>query len=155
MSETERPEASIPLAQERVTVEKRRVETGRVRIRSVVDEKLVRVAEDLEQDDVRIEHVPINREVTEPPRTREEDGVLIVPIFEEVVIVEKRLMLKEELHIHRNHKRERVESAVRLKTMHVEVERAAVPVATESGPGEAVRPVAKLRRKERLTDRRK
>jgi uncharacterized protein (TIGR02271 family) len=123
MTESDRPETSIPLVQEHVTVDKRVVETGRVRIHSVIDEKLVRVSEELERDDVTIERVPVNREVTELPRSREENGVLIVPILEEVVVVEKRMMLKEELHIHRDPKRERVDEAVRLRSMRAEVER--------------------------------
>ena len=132
MGAPERPEGSIPLVQERVTLDKRVVETGRVRIRSVVDEKLFRVAEDLERDDVSIERIAVNREVTEPPRTREEDGVLIVPILEEVVVIQKRLFLKEELRITRNRKRQRVEEAVRLESMHAEVERLA-PLGTVEG----------------------
>jgi uncharacterized protein (TIGR02271 family) len=123
MNPTEDQESSIPLAQEQLTISKRVIETGKVRVRSVVDEKLVRVNEELERDDVVLERVAVGREVTEPPPTREENGVLIVPILEEVVVIEKRLMLKEELHIRRNRKRERVEEAVRVKSMHAEVER--------------------------------
>lgn len=160
MGAPERPEGSIPLVQERVTLDKRVVETGRVRIRSVVDEKLFRVAEDLERDDVSIERVAVNREVTEPPRTREEDGVLIVPILEEVVVVQKRLFLKEELRIRRNRKRQRVEEAVRLKSMHAEVERLAPAATAASGlrnktPDQPAHRAPGLRRKERLGDRRK
>ncbi len=130
MSDSDKREASLPLVEEQVTVGKRVVETGKVRIRSIVDEKLLRVAEELERDDVTIERVAVNREVTDPPATREEDGVLIVPVLEEVVVVEKRLVLKEELRIHRNRKRERIEEAVRLKSMRAEVERVPSPDAT-------------------------
>ena len=125
MNDADKPEASIPLVEEHVTVDKRLLETGKVRIRSVVDEKLVRVSEELERDDVTIERVAVNREVTEPPRTREENGVLIVPLLEEVVVVEKRLVLKEELHVRRNPKRERVDESVRLRAMRAEVDRVA------------------------------
>jgi uncharacterized protein (TIGR02271 family) len=153
MRKSATPEASIPLVAENVTVDKRSVETGRVRIRTVVDERLARVAADLERDDVRIERVAVNREVSEPPQIREEDGVLIVPVLEEVIVVEKRLVLKEELHVHRSREREHVEEAVRLKAMRAEVQR--VPPA---GAEPESRPVARsprLRRKEPLTDRRK
>jgi uncharacterized protein (TIGR02271 family) len=140
-------ESSIPLVQEHVTVDKRVVETGRVRIRSVVDEKLVRVSEELERDDVTIERVPVNREVTEMPRSREENGVLIVPILEEVVVVEKRMMLKEELHIRRDPKRERVEEAVRLRSMRAEVERVTPPdEPPNSGYEDTLEPHSNLRR---------
>ena len=115
MIEREATSAALPLVQEQLSIEKRTVETGKVRIRTVVEEKLARVAEDLERDDVTIERVPVNREVTEVPQIREADGVLIVPVLEEVVFVEKRLVLKEELHIRRNRKRERFEQAVQLK----------------------------------------
>jgi stress response protein YsnF len=159
MSDPERSEASIPLVQERVVIEKHVVETGRVRIRSVVDEKLFRVAEELERDDVSIERVEVNREVTTLPQTREEDGVLIVPIIEEVVVLQKRLILKEELRIHRNRKRERLDHAVRLKSMRAEVERVPAPPA-ESGPEReptrgSVARSSGLRRKERLSNPRK
>jgi uncharacterized protein (TIGR02271 family) len=157
MTESSDRDAAIPLVQEQLAIDKRAVETGRVRIRTVVDEKLVRVAEELERDDVTIERVAINREVTEPPQPREEDGVLIVPILEEVVVVEKRLMLKEELHVHRNRKRERVEEAVRLKSMRAEVERVAPEGSITGASAEPERhgifdTKPRIRRKERLTD---
>jgi uncharacterized protein (TIGR02271 family) len=148
MSTDQQPEAAIPLVEERLRIDKRTVETGRVRIRTVVNEKLARIADDLERDDVTIERVAVNREVSEVPATREENGVLIVPILEEVVVVEKRLVLKEELHIHRNRKRERVEEAVRVKSMSAEVDR--VPTASDGAePREDLRQ-PRLRRKERL-----
>ncbi|MFL6606494.1 MAG: YsnF/AvaK domain-containing protein [Steroidobacteraceae bacterium] len=159
MSPSVTPEASIPLVKEHVTVDKHVVETGRVRIRTVVDERLLRVAADLERDDVTVERVPVNREVAEPPQTCEEDGVLIVPILEEVAVVEKRLFLKEELHIHRNRKRERVEEAVRVKSMRPEVQRVAFAASGSSSEQHPERRAptraTKLRRKERLTNSRK
>jgi len=161
MNESGRPEGAIPLVEEHVTVDKRVVETGRVRIRSVVDEKLVRVSEELERDDVVIERVAVNREVTEPPRSREENGVLIVPILEEVVVVEKRLVLKEELHIRRQPQRERIEEAVRLRSMRAEVERV-TPSDTPTNIGSDAAPEPgsgtrrpRLRRKPPLTQRSK
>jgi uncharacterized protein (TIGR02271 family) len=156
MSESSPAEASIPLAQEELTVGKRVVETGRVRIRTVVDEKLVRVTEDLERDDVVIERVAVNREVTEAPEAREENGVLIVPILEEVVVVEKRLFLKEELHVHRSRKREQIEEAVRLKSMHAEVQRVAPAESSEAAAvleSESTRARPGIRRKEPLRGR--
>lgn len=50
-----------------------------------------------EEADVR--RVPVNRIVSEAPQTRQEGEVTIVPIVEEVLVVEKRLLLKEEIHI--------------------------------------------------------
>jgi uncharacterized protein (TIGR02271 family) len=134
MSQSDSPEISIPLVQEHAKVDKRVVETARVRIRSFVDEELVHVAEDLERDDVTIERVSVNQEVTQAPAPREEDGVLIVPILEEVVVVEKRLMLKEELRVRRNRKREHVEESVRLRSTRAEVERVVPPAPVKEEP---------------------
>ena len=143
----------IPLVEERIAIDKRAVETGKVRIRTVVEEKLERVSQDLERDDVTIERVPVNREVTEAPRVREENGVLIVPVLEEVVFIEKRLVLKEELHVHRNLKQERVEGAVRVKQMRADVERVrASPANPDPAPAESGlrRRGSRLHRKEPL-----
>ena len=149
MTESPDAEASIPLAQENLTVAKRSVETGRVRIRTVVDEKLVRVSEQLERDDVTIERVSVNREVTQAPEVREENGVLIVPVLEEVVVVEKRLFLKEELHVHRNRRSEPVDEAVRVRSMRVETERVGPnEPASSAEPSDGSR--LRIRRKERL-----
>lgn len=158
MSEQSHIDAVIPLVEERASLDKRTVETGKVRIRTVIDEKLTRVAEDLERDDVTIERVALNQEVTAVPKVREENGVLIVPVLEEVVFVEKRLVLKEELRVTRNRKRERVDEAVQLRQMHAEVER--VPntkarSAQERGERDARRTAPRLRRKEPLRPGRK
>jgi uncharacterized protein (TIGR02271 family) len=147
---TQTEETSIPLVQEKLTVAKRSVETGRVRIRTVVDEKLVRVSEQLERDDVTIERVTVNREVTEVPAVREENGVLIIPVLEEVVVVEKRLLLKEELHVHRNRRSEPVDEAVRLKSMRAEAERVVSEGTPSQKHGEPDGVRTRIRRKERL-----
>jgi uncharacterized protein (TIGR02271 family) len=133
MSDPDESSPSIPLVEERARIDKRLVETGRVRIRTIVDEQLARVSEELEHDEVSIERVPIDREVTTAPQVREEDGVLIVPVLEEVLVVEKRLVLKEELHIRRNRSRERFDQAVALRRTRAEVQRTTTtPPATPS-----------------------
>jgi uncharacterized protein (TIGR02271 family) len=153
MAERTEIDTTIPLVEERIAIGKRSVETGRVRIRTVVDEKLARVSEELERDDVTIERVPVNKEVTQVPEIREEDGVLIVPLLEEVVVVEKRLVLKEELRVTRMRKRERVEHAVQVRTMDADVRRvhaepATAPARERERPVEGVRARPRLRRKE-------
>jgi hypothetical protein len=44
---------------------------------------------------MRAECVVTNQEVTETPLTREDSGVPIIPVLEEIVVVEKRLLLKK------------------------------------------------------------
>jgi uncharacterized protein (TIGR02271 family) len=96
-----RMEARIPLAEEELSVEKRQVETAKVRVRTETQFVEEHVSVDLRESHVDVTRVPVGRTVEQPPAVREEGDVLIVPVLEEVLVVEKRLVLKEELHITR------------------------------------------------------
>ena len=51
-------------------------------------------------EDVVVERVPINRPVEgAPPEPREENGMLVIPVLEEIAVVEKRLVLREEVRV--------------------------------------------------------
>jgi uncharacterized protein (TIGR02271 family) len=89
----------VPVLQELLDVHITPVETGRVRIRKMVHEREEMVDPPLWRDEVVIERVSINRVVEGPISVRSEGDTLIIPLFEEVVVVEKRLLLKEELRI--------------------------------------------------------
>lgn len=89
----------VPVMVEELDVQKHQIETGRVRISKVVREHEELVDEPLFRDEVIIERVPINRLVEEAIPLRSEGDTIIVSLLEEVPVVEKRLMLKEELRI--------------------------------------------------------
>lgn len=57
--------------------------------------------EPLFREDCEIERVAIRKLLDRPAETRQEGDTLIVPLMEEVWVVEKRLLLREELHITR------------------------------------------------------
>jgi stress response protein YsnF len=115
--------AVLPLVEERVSVDKRTVETSRVSIRTAVEQTEVLVAEDLLQEIAAVERAPVGREVETAPEPRWEGDVLIVPVVEEFLVVEKRLRLVEELRVVRRRSVERVETKVPLRSTRVEVER--------------------------------
>lgn len=94
-------ELIVPVVAQEIEVTKRTIESGRVRITKQVHERVEAVAEPLERERVVVERVAIDQVVTEPPATRQEGDTLIVPVVEEVLVIEKRLVLKEELHITR------------------------------------------------------
>jgi len=114
---------AVPLLEEEMRVNKRSVATGKVRVRSVVDtiEEVARAA--LAEDRVEVTRVPLNREVSAAPPVRTEGEVTIVPVMEEVLVVEKRLVLKEELHIRRRVTHENVEVPVTLRKQRAVIER--------------------------------
>jgi uncharacterized protein (TIGR02271 family) len=119
----QRTEEVLPLLQEELRVEKRNVVTGKVRVRSVVDtiEEIARA--ELQEERVEVTRVPIDREVSTPPTVRTEGDVTIVPVLEEVLVIEKRLVLKEELHIRRHVARENFEVPVTLRKQRAVIER--------------------------------
>jgi len=122
-------EEIVPLAEETASVRTQEVVTGRVRVRTVTDtvEELARL--DVQHEAVEVTRVPVDRVVEAPPEVRTEDGVTIVPVLEEVLVVEKRLVLKEELHIRRALESEPVEVPVTLRKQRAVVERLAPDTA--------------------------
>jgi uncharacterized protein (TIGR02271 family) len=122
----------VPLIEEQLRVGKRLVETGRVRIHTMVDESRVWVKEDLQREEVEVVRVPVDRQIDTVPEIRTENDVMIIPVVEEVVVVEKRLILVEELHVHRRRTVDHVEEAVVLRRTRAEVERVAGDDAGQS-----------------------
>jgi len=93
-------EIVIPVTQEDVNVDKRQVERV-IRISKTVRSEDVVVDQSLNREDVEIERVPINRYIDEPLSVRYEGETTIIPLVEEVLVVEKRLLLREEIHVSR------------------------------------------------------
>ena len=116
-------EEVIPLVEETATIGKRDVLTGRVRVQTVTDtvEELARA--DVQRETVEVTRVSIDRMIETAPEIRTEGDVTIVPVVEEVLVVEKRLLLKEELHIRRRIETETVEVPVALRKQRAIVER--------------------------------
>ena len=123
----------IPVLREEIRVSKREVETGRVVVHKTVSERDENVEMLLRQTDVSVERMPVGRTVTEAPASRQEGDVLIIPVLEEVLVVEKRLVLKEELHIRKTITERSAHEVVRLRTEAVQIE----PTGNVSVPGHA------------------
>lgn len=89
----------IPLAEEALAVDRRKTEIGRVRVKKEVHSREEIVDEPTFTEEVNVVRVPINKVIESPLAPRHENGTLIIPLMEEVLVVEKRLMLKEELRV--------------------------------------------------------
>lgn len=116
-------EVRLPVVEERISIGKRAVETGRVRVSTSVIEEAVTLHESLQRESVEVTRVPVEREITGVPHIREEGDITIVPIVEERLVVEKRLFVVEEIHLRRNRVAEGVDIPTTLKRTHVDVER--------------------------------
>ncbi|HEY0844767.1 MAG TPA: YsnF/AvaK domain-containing protein [Noviherbaspirillum sp.] len=117
---------SFPVMEEELHVSKRVVDTGRgVRVHKTVSERDELIEQTLMRDELTVEHVPVGRVVDEGslPQTRYEGDTLVVPVLEEVLVVQKQTLLKEEVRITRRRHPERAPQSVVLRTEHVSVER--------------------------------
>ena len=120
-------EVVLPLVEEALRVGKRRVETGRVRVSvsTEAEERVVR--ETLRSERAELERVPVGRELAEgepaPAVRQEPDGTVVVPVLEEVLVVERRLVLREEIRMRLVSAEETVEQPVAVRRQRASVER--------------------------------
>ena len=118
----------IPILEEHLSLTKRTVEAGRVRVRISNETNERRLQAELRSEAVEIERVAIGRELSigEPlpvPHEQEDGRVLVVPVLEEVLVVEKRWVLREELRLHRRASTQQVEEQVTVLRQQTDIER--------------------------------
>ena len=81
------------------------------------------VDEVLNHERVEIERVPIGRPVDAIPPVRQEGDTTIISVVEETIIVERRLILKEEIRIRRLRVSERHQETVVLRKQEAVIAR--------------------------------
>lgn len=131
-------EAVLRLAEERLSVEKRIVESGRVRVRRTTTEKVQKVDVPLSSDTYEVRRVEIGKLVKKTPAVRETRTEIIIPVVEEILIVERRLVLREELHIRKVRSVERHTEEFTLRVQQATVDRVA-PQNSDAGTPRSVR----------------
>jgi uncharacterized protein (TIGR02271 family) len=125
----------LPLLEEEISIAKREIVTGKVRIKSVTREREELVDELLTREEVEIERSPVGQLIDHAPEMRQEGDVLIIPVVAEVLVVERRLLLKEEVRVRRVRRVERHQERVKLRRQEVAVEH---KTATSRGVPEPV-----------------
>lgn len=114
----------VPLHAEEMSVSTRRVPVGGVRLHKRVVERQEVLEQPVFRDHANVERVTVNRMVEgAPPSVRHEGDTMIVPLLEEVLVVEKRLMVREELHVRLSRVLERDTQTVTLRREEAQVER--------------------------------
>lgn len=116
-------ELVVPVIHEQLKVEKETVETGKVRVSKKIGEYETLIDEPFLREKVAVERIPKNEYVETAPQSRQEDGVLVIPVVREEIVVQKRLVLVEELHISKQVFKQRDPQKVTLLKEEVEVER--------------------------------
>jgi uncharacterized protein (TIGR02271 family) len=121
-----RPGIIVPVWQEELHVGKRTTDTGRgVRLHKTVSEHEQVIDQPGWQEELQVERVAVGDAVSaeDPPRARYDGDTLVVPVLEEVLVVQKQLRLKEELRITRRRREVRTPQTVTLRVEHVAAER--------------------------------
>jgi uncharacterized protein (TIGR02271 family) len=114
----------IPVLEETVEVGRRTIETGRgVRVTKHVTEREARVEDPLVHEEVSVERVPRGVFVEGPAPTQHYEGdTLVIPVLEEVLVLEKRVRLKEEVRVTRKTHREKSTQRVKLNSEEVSID---------------------------------
>ena len=127
----------MPLHAETVTIAKRRIETL-VRAARTTRTRECLLEEDLAHEHVVVERVPIGRTVDTMPAPREEGDTIILPVVEEVLVVERRLVLKEEVRLRRVRSIRRHAETVTVREQIAVVTRSACSPDTDGKPAAPV-----------------
>jgi uncharacterized protein (TIGR02271 family) len=115
----------IPVIQEEITIEKQTVETGRVRISKRISEHEELVDVPLLAEEVSVERVPMNLFVEARPPVRQEGDTMIIPVVREQIVVQKRLLLVEELRVRKEIVERHQPQTVNVRREEVEIKRVA------------------------------
>ena len=117
----------IPVTEDVLVVGRRTVDLGTVRVSKTTETRQAIVDEPVITEELHIERRRLDRFVSsdEPPPIRTEGDTTVIPVLEEVLVVEKRLMLREEVRITRVRRVGRAPQEVELRRERVHVERSA------------------------------
>ena len=113
----------IPVVVETLHVEKEVVETGRVVLHKTVHVETQTADVPLREEQVQVQRLAVGRYVDEAPAVRYEGDTMIVPIVREEMVITKRLVLVEELHVRTQVLTTHAPQAVELRREEVHYER--------------------------------
>lgn len=113
----------IPVYEETVRLGKKLVETGQTEITKTVQHHEETLEDVLHHDDVTIERIEVDTFVEEAEGVHYDGDALIIPLYEEVFVVEKRLRLKEKVRIKRITEYETVSETVTRREENITINR--------------------------------
>ena len=124
----------VPVIREEVHVGTRVIERGGVRVHKRVEEREEVVEQPVFHEEVSVERIAIGRPIDEVVSSRQEGDTLIIPVLEEMLVVERRLVLKEEVRITKRRTQETERASVILREEHVELEQISSPAQIDTNP---------------------
>ena len=128
-------EKVVPVIEETAVVYKERVVSDRVRLRKRVHATREMLDIPVQTESLEVERVPVGRWIAVPADIRQEGDTTIYPVVEEVLVVEKRLRLVEEVRVTRRRATRQVREEVSLRHEEILVEHDAPPDGPKRDPG--------------------
>jgi uncharacterized protein (TIGR02271 family) len=122
-------EKVVPVVEETAVVYKERVVTDRVRLHKQVHEDRQVLDIPVRTETLEVERVPVGRFVEAAPAIRHEGDTTVYPVVEEVLVVEKRLRLVEEVRVTQRQATRHVREEVALRREEIAVEHLADPAS--------------------------
>jgi uncharacterized protein (TIGR02271 family) len=116
-------EKIVPVIQEELDVGRRTVESGRIRVNKRVETTESVIDEPLLHQSYDVQRTAVNRIVEDIPEPHYDGDTLVLPILEEVLVVEKRLILREEVRITPVREEVRDPQTHTVRREHIDVER--------------------------------
>lgn len=123
----------VPLLAEEIKIAREKFVTGGVRVHKTVVEQVETIDEPTLQEEVTVERITVNSFVNEPPAVRYEGDTMIVPLLKEVLVVEKKLVLYEEIRITKKHSTSRNPQNIVVRREEATLEK----IAPEQNPNDA------------------
>lgn len=99
---------NVQLAEEELEAHVTERQLGRLRISKRVNEEPQVADIELHHDDVQVDRTAVNEFVTEPKGPWYDGDTLVIPVYEEQLVTEVRLILKEEIRVRNTQQTERV-----------------------------------------------
>ena len=93
---------NVELREERLVAHKETQELGEIQVHTEVEETPGRLEVDAYREEVTVEHEAVGEGVTERVESwQEPDGAVVIPVYEERLVVVKRLVLRERIRVRR------------------------------------------------------
>lgn len=115
-------EYRVPLVEERLSVSTREIDLGEIDVHKTVESVEETWYEPVTHEEVEFERVRVRRNVAAPEQPREEGEWLIIPVMEEVIVVQKQLVVVEEIRIRKHPVTEQQEVRETVRRERVTVE---------------------------------
>ena len=84
---------------------------------------MLAVDEPVLSEEVEVERVPVGKFVDTPPEPRQEGDTLVFPVLEEVLVVERKIRLKEEIRVRKRVTERRDSQTVTLRKEEIKIDR--------------------------------